>query len=126
MVTIDQAIAAYIIFRDKRDIKRKEQAAELAPYNEKLEKLENWLLYMLNKQGVESTRTDHGTAYKSVCTSTKIIDWDTTLDFIKANGLYHLLERRVSKKAVEEFIEAQGKPPEGVDIVREVRVNVRR
>jgi len=126
MATIDQAITAYILIRDKRDKKRKEQQEEMAPYIAKMEKLENWLLHMLNKQGVESTRTDHGTAYKSIRTTAKITDWDSALEFIKENELYHLLERRVSKKAVEEFVEVQGAPPDGIDIVREIRVNVRR
>lgn len=126
MPTIDQAIAVYIKLRDSKQKLAKEQAEAMRPFNQKLEQVENWLLAVLNKQDAESIRTDHGTCYKSTRTQAKVADWDAALEYIVENEMYQMLERRVSKAAVEEFVEAQGAPPPGVEITQEVRVNVRR
>ena len=126
MATIEQAVAAYIRLRNEKGAIEKRHKEELAPLREKLERLEAWLLSMLNRQGVESTRTDAGTAYKSVRTSAKVVDWEATLAFIQENELWHMLEHRVSKTAIEEYAEQTGAVPPGIDVVQELRVNVRR
>jgi hypothetical protein len=55
-----------------------------------------------------------------------VADWDATLDFIKANEHWQMLEHRVSKQAVEEYKSEHGDLPPGVDWREEVTVNVRR
>ncbi len=126
MATIHQAIQSYRKLREMRDALKKKHSEELKPLTEKMFLVENYLLLQLNNQGVESMKTDVGTAYKSTTTKAKIIDWDVALAYIKKNELFHMLEKRISKVAVEEFIEAQGSPPPGVDITQEVKVNVRK
>lgn len=126
MASVNEAVAAYVRLRDAKQALAKQHAEEMRGFTDKLEKIEAWLLAVLNNQGVESARTDSGTAYKSTQTRAKIEDWDTAFEFIKTNELFHMLERRVSKTAIEEFVEAQGAPPPGISITQEVRINVRR
>lgn len=126
MPTIEQAVKAYITLRDQKDALKKQQATELKPFSTKMDKIEAWLLRELNSNEAESIKTVAGTCYRSTRTSAKVGDWEEALAFIKEHELWSMLERRVSKAAVEDFIDAQGSPPPGVDIVQEVRVNVRR
>lgn len=126
MATVDQAVRAYIKARDMKDALRKKHQAEMEPLNNAMEKLEAWLLKQLNDDAVESMRTAHGTVYKSKRTGAKIEDWDSAFAFIKEHELWHMLEKRVSKTAVDEYMESQGEPPPGVSISVETRVNIRR
>ena len=126
MATVDDAVAAYIRLRDKQDEIKRRHSEELAPIRDKMYSIEVMLLKILNSTGGESIKTAAGTAFKSKRTKTKVVDWDAALDFILTNGLEHMLERRVSKAAVEEFIEANGDTPPGVSLSTEITVNIRR
>jgi hypothetical protein len=126
MATIDQVVEKYVEIRDKQAELRKAQTAEMAKYNDALLKLEAWLMNSLNESGAESVRTVSGTVYKSIRTSAKVADWDALLEFITDNGAWNFLERRVSKTAVEEYMEGEGGTPPGVSVVREATIGVRR
>lgn len=120
-------IGSYIKLRDRRDDIKKRHREELAPIAEVMTTMENWLLGRLTNAGSDSiTAKGTGTAFKTTRTSAKVNDWDTTLASIQENDLWHMLERRVSKAAVEEYIEANGEPPPGVEITREIVVQIRR
>lgn len=122
-----QVIEGYIHLRDQKDAIRKRHKEELAPVNERMMMLENWLLGRLtNAESDSITARGVGTAFRTTRTSAKIDDWETVLEHIKSEELWHMLERRISKAAVEEYIEANGEPPEGVHISREIIVQVRR
>ncbi len=112
--------------RDKKQLLVEEHRKQLAPYNDKLMMLENTLLNVLNREGAESLKTKAGTAYKSKRDSVKVQDWDTALEFIMDHHLEHMLERRLSKSAVREYLEANGQTPPGVAISTELTVNIRR
>lgn len=127
MPSVKKVIEGYIQLRDNKDAIKKRHKDELAPVNEKMMMIENWLLGELTTAESDSiTAKGVGTAFKSTRTSAKIDDWETVLKHIKEEELWHMLERRISKTAVEEYIEANGEPPEGVHITREITVQVRR
>lgn len=122
----DRAVEGYRKLRDHKEKIQKRHKEELAPINEKLATLENWMLAHLNLINAKSVKTNHGTVYISRHTSSKVVDWDATLQHIIDNELWHMLERRVSRNAVEEYVESQGTNPPGVQMETESRVNVRR
>ena len=126
MPTIDSAVEAYVKLRDEKDAIKKRHSAELKPLNDKMFKLENWLLTQLQAQNANSMNTPHGTCYQSKRTSSKVQDWDEILTFIRENDLWHVLERRVSKSAIEEYVEAHGELPPGVSLTTEIVCNIRR
>jgi hypothetical protein len=121
MSTVDQLVQTYVEVRDRIKELETEHKAQLAPYRDALSQVEGMLHTMLNQQGAESIKTEHGTAYKAPWTKAKVIDWPKTLDFIIESGQYDLLERRVSKTVVEDL----GDVP-GVELERGIKVNVRR
>jgi hypothetical protein len=55
-----------------------------------------------------------------------VADWDQTLNWIKTEGAWHMLDRRVNKTAVEAYREANNDLPPGVNWRDEIVVNVRR
>lgn len=122
----DKAIETYVKTRDKVDKIKKEQVDQLRPYYDLLEKLEGWLQGKMTELNLTSLKGASGTAFTKTTTSAKVADWENTLAAIVRDGRYELLEQRVSKKAVEEYVEAFGEPPPGVLITRETVVQVRR
>jgi hypothetical protein len=122
----DALIDSYIKIRDRKEELAKQQKEELSKYTRALSAIEVTLLGRLNEDGAEKIGTPHGTCYKQVRTSARVVDWDAVLTYITENEQWQMLERRVSKSAVDEHIEAVGSTPPGVDITQEIRVNVRR
>lgn len=116
----------YVRLRDRHDLLRKQQQAELAKYTEAMGYLENKLLDVLNTTNAESLRTRAGTVYKSLRTSCKVETWQLTLHYILEHQAYELLEHRVNKTAAGEIVKDTGQPIPGVAITQEVTVNVRR
>jgi hypothetical protein len=71
-------------------------------------------------------KSPHGTAYRTVRTSAKVIDMVEFLGFVRAKEAWDLLEARVSKLAAQELIKETKLPIPGVETSSEVCVNVRR
>lgn len=125
MPTVDELVRAYVILRDSRDTLRKKQADEMAIVKGKMDKLEEVLHSALLMQDADAIKTKHGTVFITVQTSAKVQDWDSTLQFVKDEGLWHLLEQSVSKTAISEMAEA-GQTVPGVELSRRQVVQVRR
>jgi hypothetical protein len=126
LATVEQLIGAYISLRDAKAAVAKRHKDEIAPYNEKLAAIENGILKHLNKEGVNSMASANGTAFRQTRTSTKVEDWDTVISHIRDNELWHMLEKRVSKAAVDEYLEATGEGFPGVSVNSTQVINVRR
>lgn len=125
MPTVEQAIGAYVKLRDHKKKVQDRHKDELSPINRKMETLEGWLLKQLNDQHAQSIKTEMGTVFKHTRTAAKVEDWDATLEFVITNQLWHVLERRVSKTAVEELAEQDQVVP-GVAITRDTVAQIRR
>lgn len=125
-MTMDDAVRSYVQLRDRVAQVKKEQADTLAPFNLAMGKLEAHILDGLNQAGAESIRTVHGTAYKTTRASAKVMNWTETLDFIRTNNAWDLLEARVSKTAVEAIMTETGQAIPGVQTSREVALGVRK
>jgi len=126
MADMEKAIMSYRNLRDRKKDIADRHKEELAPINNKMRELENWMLAALNEQGANSIKTPSGTVFKKVDVSVKIDDWSSALKMIREEGLWHMLEHRLSKTAVEEYIKAEGVAPPGVAINSTIVVNVRK
>lgn len=125
-LTTDKAVEKFVEIRDRIAALKKEQALALAPFNVALSVLEAWLLDDLNTSKVESMRATTGTVFKTIRTSATVESWSDTLEYIKANDAWELLEARVSKTAVEALMADTKKAVPGVKTSRETVLNVRR
>jgi len=123
---VDDVIAAYVTLRDKKKGVEARHKEELAPLKEQMFKLENWLHRELLAQGVSSFKTKLGTAFVQKNTSMSVADWEETLPFIKEHDLWDFLEARVSKSAVQDYIESTKQVPPGISIRVEEVVRIRR
>lgn len=123
----DQLVAAYVQLRDLRSQRKAAFDNQDAEDKARQEKIEGILLGRFESEGIESCRTGAGTAYKAIKTMANVADWDSALGFIKEEEAWEFLERRISKTAVEQYMEAnEGKVPPGINIRRETVINVRR
>lgn len=123
---MEELIEKYIAIRDKKAEIVAAHKAKIAKIDETLDKVEAVLLVQLEEHGMESARCKSGTVYKSNRTSATVADWDYVLNFIQTHDLWNMLERRVSKQAVEQYKEEHGDLPPGINWREEVVVNVRR
>ena len=125
-MNIETVIAGYVKLRTQRDELKKKQAAEMLPINDAMFKLASWLQKQLQESGQTSAKTGSGTAFLQTDTSVAIDDWESTIAFIKENDLFSMLERRVSKSVVTDYIESTQTVPPGLSIKSEISCHVRK
>ena len=62
------------------------------------------MLELCNEEGVNSMNTPEGTIIRSVRSTYWTSDWEKMHEYIKDNDALFLLEKRISNKAMKEFI----------------------
>lgn len=125
-INVDQVIAAYMTLRSKKDAIEGEVKTKVADIKAKMEKLESWIKTQADAQGVTSFKTKHGTAFLTTTDYANVGDWDAVLEFIKTNDAFEMLEKRVSKTAVRNYVENDKFVPPGVNYGTKLEVNVRK
>jgi hypothetical protein len=123
----NKMVQVYVKIRDRRSELKKAFEAEDNALKAKQELLENTMMGGLDTMGVESIRTEHGTVYKSETMIPSAADWAAVYAYIREHDAFEMLEKRLTRKAVKEFMEAHdGGLPPGVQVFRKYEVNVRR
>lgn len=128
MADVAAKVHQYITLRNQLDAKRKEWQDYEREMKSKLEDIQFEILNISDELGVDSLKTEYGTAYRTVKTSYRILDWPTYLDWAEKNGALHTLQKRVTKTAVDEIVneDLEGELPPGLDLYSEVTVNIRK
>ena len=117
----------FIGLRDRRARRKADFQLDDVDDKEKQERIEIEFLKRFNERGIDNVSARGiGTAYRSVRASAKVADWDSLLEFIKKEGAWEMLERRVSKVAVEQFKAETSDLPPGVDWGETQVINFRR
>lgn len=124
--SLEVAVKRYV---DERDALRLASAAfkkveDQAKGN--MQEISMWLRDRGDELGVDSFKTQYGTAYRSVKTSYRMGDWTSFLDWIKATDNFQCLEKRVAKLATKEIHDQTGVVPPGIEYFAEVEFDVRR
>jgi hypothetical protein len=125
-VKFDEVAANYVALRDAKAVMEREHEAALAPIKEAMLEAEQAMLGQLNTMGVSSLRTSNGTITKVKRTTVSVADWDSAWKHIHDNELWHFLEHRLSKTAVEGYINEHGEPPPGANVTSMFTVQFRR
>lgn len=123
---LDEIVAKYMQLRDRKKVIKDEYDAKVADLDAAMERIENYLLAEMQKSGLKNLPTEAGTAYMSTRTSATVADWDSLLHFVREHELWTMLEKRVSKTAVDEYVAANDDLPPGVNVTQAVVVNIRR
>lgn len=125
-MNMSDVIRAYVKLRDQKAAIEAEARERVAEIKAKMAKLEAYIKMQMDAQGVTSLKSEYGTAFLTTTDYATVSDWDAVLEFIRKHEAYDLLEKRVSKLAVRNYIEQMGSVPPGVDYGTKVEVNIRR
>lgn len=126
-MTDEELIAAYIALRDRRAQRKAAYETDDSPDKQYMDKIEVKLLERLNAAGLTSfSCRGVGTAYTKMKSSCTAADKVMFMDFVRNHELWHLLEVRPMKTAVEEYLEEHQELPAGVNLRREIAVYVER
>lgn len=125
-VTFDRVIKEYVKLRDEKAAIEAEMKERVSDVKNKLGKLEAYLLQKLSADGSNSVKTDHGTAFITTTSYASVANWSAVLQFVKDQDAYHMLEKRVSKSAVVDYMEQHNEVPPGVEYGTRLSVNVRK
>ena len=125
---LDELVANYIKLRDKKSQLKKQYDEKVAKVDAVMDKMEAIILKTFQDSGIDSARTDAGTAYISTRTSPTVGSREEFLSWVLQDPDERsiFLENRVSKVAVEQFKAANDDLPPGINFRSEVTVGVRR
>lgn len=123
---IAKDIELYRQLREKKAELKAVYDAKRREYDRALEAIENRMLQALQEMGVNSVRTDNGTAYISQKVTYGIDSWEHVRDFILDTGMVEMLQKRPAKAVVDEYLEVNEQLPPGLSRHAELVVNVRK
>lgn len=126
MTDTNAIVEKYLQLRDRKAELKANYEESVRELDAAMEKVENYLLKLMNQQGLEALPTAAGTAYKSTRTSAQVADWDAILEHIKSTENWAMLERRVSKAVVQQYMDENNDLPPGINWRAETTVNIRR
>lgn len=122
-----QVTRAYVNIRDARGKLREDYDKSDEELKNAQAKLEGVMLNHLNNHHMDSVKTEAGTFYRQEEIKPNCGDWTGLFDWIKDNDAWDVLERRVKKTFIREYMEAHdGALPPGISVFREYVVRVRR
>lgn len=128
---------------------KKRHKEELAPFEQSLTDLEDYLLSVMNARGNENIKTESGTAFKSHQIRTTMGDRErlsffllerffhvlnienvNLADFVNAanrSNIFEYFTNHIAKEQVKEYMEKyQNTAPPGIDIERYTNCNIRK
>ena len=125
---LEQAVAEYIATRDAKSELEAKHKAELADLNERLERLDAFLLGNLQDLGVDSFKTGVGTVFTTQRMQAQVPDKGALTDYLRNNpDDIELLQTRISTTVLKDWMEKHnGATPPGVAARIERTVSVRR
>lgn len=125
-VNMGAIVEKYLALRDRKAELKAAYDASVKDIDVAMERVENYLLRVMQEQGLESVRTPFGTPYISRRTSATVADWESFLGFVKANDEWSMLKRDVSKTVVEQYRNEHNDLPPGLNWREERVVNIKR
>jgi len=127
-ITIDTVISAYVATRDEITEKTRVFEESINELKELQQRRESFLKGELDRLGVESFKTAHGTAFVAWKDSATVKDAQAFMTWVGEDFEAHkqYLENRVSKTAVKQALDEGNPPPPGVDYTKIKDVQVRR
>ena len=120
------AIARYVELRDELASIKADYKAKEDEIKNKMFELECELKGVMDSLGMESIRTNAGTAYLKESTFINTCDKSAFFDYCKENDRWDLLDIRGSKTSIKDFIDENQEVPPGIDLRRELTIGIRR
>lgn len=122
----DAVVRVYRKIRDARSRLAKEYKDADAVLEAQLNTAGNELLKRLNERGSKQTKTDEGTAFVVEEMQANIADEVEFRGFVKEQDDLSFFQKRVKKERLVEWMKVNGgRVPPGINIFRELKINVR-
>src|SRR5690554_6173662 len=94
---VSELVQKYVELRDEKAQIQAEAAKKIQPIQAKMDMIEAALLGVFEKSGIDSTKTEFGTAYVSTRTSVSLADKESFREFCKQTGEWGMADIRASK-----------------------------
>lgn len=122
----DKLVRVFRKMREKLREETKVYEAKAKELKESMAVVEAELLRRLQERGAKQTKTEDGTAFISETMTASIADEDQFFGFVRETGDLDFFQKRVSVTHLQEFMkEHKGVLPPGLNIFRELGINVR-
>lgn len=126
MATVDEVVEKYVALRDDVARIESEVKAQTDAIKTKMLLLQGWLMDKATKDGVDSFKTKHGTAFFTTTDFASVADWDEVLKFVREHDAWELLTKGVSKVVVREYLDSTKEVVPGVNYGTKRTLNVRK
>jgi len=124
---LDKLTTIYIKIRDARADIRRAYEAEDKDLETQMDLLSAQMLDVCKDMNANSISTPHGTIIRSVKSRYWTNDWDSMYTFIKEQGAFGLLEKRLHQTNMKDFLsENPDLLPVGLNVENSYSVVVRR
>lgn len=115
MKDMKTAVKLYRALQAKIDDIEAAAQAQTAELKNKQHAIEMWISQKSLEDGVDSFKTEFGTAFFQTSDYCSVADWDSTFNWIKASDKWDVLTKGVNKTAVREIIKETGAVPPGLN-----------
>lgn len=112
--SLPKLVKAYRALRDRRSELKAAFDEEDKKLVAKQEKIQDTLLQHCNENEVSSVKTSEGTFYRRKKVSYWCSDWDNFYKWVVANEIPEVLQKRISQKNLEQYLEEHDDIPIGV------------
>lgn len=124
--TAEQRIGEYVKVRDTIKKLKDDFEKSIEPLVDLQNSLTGWLQHFMDQNGVDSVKTNGGTAYTSTKYTASLADPDAFMQFVIENKQFDLIDRKANVTAVRDYTATNGNLPPGVNLSSIQTVNVRR
>lgn len=126
-VPFNKLARVYIKMRDKKSEIKKEYDEKVKAIEADMERIQQAFMDHMKATGVESMRTEFGTAYRTVKKTYITNDWGSLHKFILDHQVPELLDKRINQTNMKAFLEEHPDLlPAGLNSTMEYSVTIRR
>lgn len=125
-IPVDVLVDKYRQLRDRKKEIEDATKVQLEPIRAAMSAIEAHFLLAMQQSGMQSIKTEHGTAYQSTRTSFSVQDPVEFRSWVEAQGKPEFFENRVSKDALEAWLADGNQLPPGIKMNSDVTVNIRK
>ena len=122
----EKVIQKYLALRTEKEAIEAKTKEKVAGIKANLLKIEAWLKDQMDASGETQKKTPSGTAFITTVDFANVAEWDAVLAFIKENEAWDMLEKRVSKNAVRNYLVNNKKVHNVVNYGTRIDVQVRK
>lgn len=124
-MTYERAAQLYITLRDANKAIMDEAEALVVQNKEKMQKLGVWMQLKAEGEKLDTVRTNYATVFWTEGATCTLANSEEFFKHVIEHQAWDLLEKRVSKTGVKDYLEQKKELPPGVNYATFKQINVR-